>query len=340
MVSVIIPVYNAEKTLESCVRSLLAQTYTDFELLLIDDGSKDRSGQLCDELQKMCGARNVRCRVIHKENGGVSSARNCGMDCADGAFFVCVDSDDVVEPCYLEDLVRTAEAHPEFGHVICGFKCTSHVHDYVLTDREPLTVVDRRDYMRLYEKVLIQSPCLGLYRTDVVCTCGIKMREDLSLGEDILFNLTYLDAIGSVPIGVVNKANYLYRDETQDSMNRKYRPDLQRIFETIDGAVADYLRRWEITDPTSWQSYYRSVFYHGIRAMDNTFHRQNEVPLREKLASICAILRQDSFQEALEKSGVVLPDAQRRALASGNYRRVMLAERVQKWKQAVRRLLK
>ena len=133
MVSVIIPVYNAEKTLMACAQSLFEQTYPDYELILVDDGSTDQSGRLCDEVLKLCRARGVCCQVIHKQNGGVSSARNCAMEHANGEFFVCVDSDDIVEPCYLEDLVRTAEEYPEFGHVLCGFRCTSHVHDYVFS---------------------------------------------------------------------------------------------------------------------------------------------------------------------------------------------------------------
>ena len=75
-ISVIIPVYKAEKYLHRCIDSLLAQTFTDFEILLIDDGSPDRSGEICDEY----AAKDSRIRVIHKENGGVSSARQCGID--------------------------------------------------------------------------------------------------------------------------------------------------------------------------------------------------------------------------------------------------------------------
>ena len=80
MVSIIVPVYNTEKFLHRCIDSILAQTYTDFELLLIDDGSKDSSGAICDEY----AAKDARVKVFHKENGGVSSARNLGLDNARG----------------------------------------------------------------------------------------------------------------------------------------------------------------------------------------------------------------------------------------------------------------
>ena len=95
-ISVIIPVYNAESTLRRCVDSVLAQTFTDFECLLINDGSKDKSGEICDEY----AIRDSRIKVFHKENGGVSSARNVGLDNATGEWIAFVDSDDWVgEKC-------------------------------------------------------------------------------------------------------------------------------------------------------------------------------------------------------------------------------------------------
>ena len=98
LISVIIPVYNTEKYLRRCIDSVLAQTYTDFELLLIDDGSKDSSGIICDEY----AAQDARVKVFHKENGGVSSARNVGLDHAQGEWITFVDSDDEVKPNWLD----------------------------------------------------------------------------------------------------------------------------------------------------------------------------------------------------------------------------------------------
>ena len=92
-VSIIVPVYKAEKYLNRCVDSILAQTFTDFELLLIDDGSPDRSGEICDEYAK----KDSRIRVIHKENGGVSSARQRGLDESIGEYTIHADPDDWVE---------------------------------------------------------------------------------------------------------------------------------------------------------------------------------------------------------------------------------------------------
>ena len=339
MVSVIVPVYNAEKTLTACVQSVLDQTYKDRELILIDDGSTDRSGELCDELRETCRAAGLPCRVIHQKNRGVSAARNCGMEHAAGEYFVCIDSDDRIEPCYLEDLVRTAEAHPDFGHVLCGFKCTSHVHDYVLTGREALSVIDRRDYMRLFQAVLIQGPCLALYKTGIVRDAGIRMREELSRAEDIMFNLEYLDALGELPIGVVNKANYIYQNEDMDSLFRRYSPDLLEINEMVNQALYGYLKKWNVEKKASWQMYYTAVLANYISVLNNTFHARNPMTRREKIAYNNRILQKESFQDALQKGRLPISGALRKAYQSENYARVLAVERMQGFKRSVLRLL-
>ncbi len=340
MVSVIVPVYNSEKTLPECVHSILRQTYDDYELILIDDGSKDRSGQICDELQKLCSEKGMQCQVIHQDNNGVSSARNCGMDHANGEYFVFIDSDDIVEPCYLEDLVLTAGTHPELGYVLCGFRCTSHVHDYVLTDKEELSIVDRRDYMKLFGAVLIQGPCLALYTTAAVRKNNIRMREDLSLAEDILFNLAYLDALERPLIGIINKPNYIYQDEDPHSLYRKYRQDLLTINETVNQAVANYMRKWGITGDSAWRKYYITAFNNYRIVFDNTFHKKNPMSIKEKLAYNNAIMGQKSFREVLENSAFSLSPALKRAYESGDYRRVRSVERIQKAKRAISGMIK
>lgn len=105
-ISVIVPVYNVEKYLHRCIDSILAQTFTDFELLLIDDGSTDGSGAICDEY----ATKDNRVRVFHKENGGVSSARNLGLDNMRGGYLTFVDSDDWVDSTYLGELIEYSDA--------------------------------------------------------------------------------------------------------------------------------------------------------------------------------------------------------------------------------------
>ena len=116
LISIIVPVYNTEKFLHRCIDSILAQSYTDFELLLIDDGSKDSSGTICDEYAE----KDSRVRVFHKENGGVSSARNVGLDNAWGEWITFVDSDDYIEENFLKSFEGNLDADLVVGNmVIC-----------------------------------------------------------------------------------------------------------------------------------------------------------------------------------------------------------------------------
>lgn len=109
MISVVVPVYNVENYIVACLESILASTYTDFELILIDDGSTDSSGRLCDEV----AARDRRVKVIHQDNSGISASRNLGIEMSSGEYLSFVDSDDLVSPDMLERLLEALVADPE-----------------------------------------------------------------------------------------------------------------------------------------------------------------------------------------------------------------------------------
>ena len=115
-VSIIVPVYQVEKYIRQCVDSILAQTFTDFELILVDDGAKDNSGKICDEYVGI----DERVRVIHKENGGLSDARNKGMNQATGNYFMFVDSDDYIAPTMVECLYKNI-LHEYADIAVCNF---------------------------------------------------------------------------------------------------------------------------------------------------------------------------------------------------------------------------
>ena len=117
LISVIIPIYKAEKYIEKCVKSVLNQTYSNLEIILVEDGSPDRSGRICDELAK----QDSRILVIHKENGGAATARNAGLDKMRGTYVAFVDADDYMEPNYIETLYKTLSEH-QAQVSVCGFK--------------------------------------------------------------------------------------------------------------------------------------------------------------------------------------------------------------------------
>ena len=190
-VSIIVPVYNAAHTIGRCIESILNQQYTDFELFLVDDGSRDGSGIICDAYAK----RDSRIRVIHKENSGVSDTRNMALDLAQGTYLQFLDSDDWITPDATSSLVRAAEANrcdlviADFYRVI-GERVSRKgdiEEDSVLT-REEFSAHMMENPADFYYGVLWNK----LYRRDIVEAHHLRMDPDISWCEDFMFNLEYI----------------------------------------------------------------------------------------------------------------------------------------------------
>ena len=163
-VSVIIPVYNVEKYLPQCIDSILAQTFTDFELILVNDGSKDCSGNICDEYAQ----KDSRIVVIHKENGGASSARNRGLDIAKGEWISFIDSDDYVTPNYLSNLISEAQANCA-SLVIQGHIYQKKGSETSATPTIPLIPAPSSVWMRPMTRPIPPSPASRAARASASC---------------------------------------------------------------------------------------------------------------------------------------------------------------------------
>ena len=190
-VSIIVPVYQAERTLRRCVDSILHQEYSDFELLLIDDGSKDSSGSICDAY----AAADCRVRVVHRENGGVSAARNTALELAQGVYLQFLDSDDWITPDATKLLVRTAQS-TRCDLVIADFyrvvgKRVSHkcgiAEDGVLS-QEAFAAHMMENPADFYYGVLWNK----LYRRSLIEQHHLRMDTGISWCEDFIFNLEYI----------------------------------------------------------------------------------------------------------------------------------------------------
>lgn len=182
-ISVIVPVYNAEKTLRLCVDSILNQEYKDFELLLIDDGSKDASPAICDEYAAM----DDRVRVFHKENGGVSSARNVGIDNAQGGWITFIDSDDYITQGYLEGFYDNKE-----DILIKGYKTISmNGFSEGKTAEELVQIPDFSPFLNQYiTKSLLRGPVYKYYKKRLIGE--LRFLLDMRIGEDAYFVFKYL----------------------------------------------------------------------------------------------------------------------------------------------------
>jgi len=206
-ISVIVPVYKAEKYIHNCVDSILAQSVCDFELILVDDGSPDNCPAICDEYAK----RDARIRVLHKQNGGVSSARNCGLDHAAGDYVVFIDSDDSVEPDYLKDLVEAAEDSETF--VISDYQPFRDDGPEERAFPEPFTAdLDRgspEDFRRLMFGFRLFPPYCKLYRRQIIEENRIRFDTEMKSAEDFDFNMRYLAYVRQVRY--ISSVQYNYR---------------------------------------------------------------------------------------------------------------------------------
>lgn len=203
-ISVIVPVYNAEKYLRRCVDSILAQSFTDFELLLVDDGSKDGSGAICDEYAD----RDNRVRVFHKENGGVSSARNLGLDNARGEWVAFCDADDYIEFQFLDEFHNLMT----MGDLLCqGFHAIDWHHQAEEDIFEQDAVCKNKalvDYiLHTYQTSQLGYVWSKAFKNVIIKRYHIRFDEQISLREDLVFVLDYCQYIQSIS----NSSKCLYQ---------------------------------------------------------------------------------------------------------------------------------
>lgn len=204
MISIIIPVYNVEKYLPKCIDSILSQTYTDWELILIDDGSIDQSAKICDEYTY----KDKRIKVTHKKNEGVSKARNIGITLAQGEYICFVDSDDWIESTYLEDF-KVKEQQCDFYVSGALYDTYNKVYSYKkYKEKFCINQVEIRD--EFFEQDLLSNgyPWGKLYKSQIIKDNNIKFNENLTINEDHIFVFQYFSYINTFYI--TNTAGYHY----------------------------------------------------------------------------------------------------------------------------------
>lgn len=217
VISIVVPVYNAKKSLKRCLESLIHQTYKQLEIILIDDGSTDGSGEMCNEY----ASQDQRIIVIHKENEGVSAARNTGIERATGTYLQFVDSDDYLDLDACEILVKAIEEN-QSEMVICG--CVEHREKekkVIVPLNKPCQDLKQmgEEFGKIYSSNLLNIPWNKLFIKEKVRG---KFEDEISLGEDLLFNIAYMDNINKITF--LDAPLYHYMIE-KTSLSRKFRED-------------------------------------------------------------------------------------------------------------------
>ena len=210
-ISVIIPVYNTGERLRRCLDSVVAQTFEDFECIVVDDGSKDQSPQVIDEF----AAKDSRFIAIHKPNGGVSSARNEGLKVAEGEWVVFLDSDDTIKPNHVEAMLSVVEdgidiVFTGFEQIVAGNQIVKgHAYDrQTYKGKEGIA-----KFLDETEALNFMIPWDRMYRRSVIAKEGIQFDAKLSLSEDRLFCYQYL--LHTSGIATISDITYVH-DATED----------------------------------------------------------------------------------------------------------------------------
>ena len=228
-VSVIVPVYNVEKYLKRCVDSIRSQTYTNIEIILVDDGSKDSSGKICDEYAE----QDDRVKVVHKENGGLGFARNSGLEIASGDYVTFIDGDDSITADHIEKMVSSLEkvdadtclaghtkiyANSKVEHVnVCAGRVFSgeEVKNEILT-RMVGSNPDGSDYIEM-------SACMVLLSKNIIDDYNIRFHSEREfISEDLIFDFDYY--LKSKKTVVIDDVGYYYYDN-EGSLTTKYNPN-------------------------------------------------------------------------------------------------------------------
>lgn len=225
--SVIVPVYNAEGYLEKCIESLLVQTYKDIDIILVDDGSSDRSLSIAKKYQQI----DNRVRVFHKENGGVSSARNFGILNLTTRYYCFVDADDYVSPYYCENLMDS-----NADYVITGLKiiCDDLEKGLFGVDSKGITSIDYyfRNFYKLFQQQLTNSPWMRRY--DKTISKDLLFDENQKIGEDFIFNLQYVPRCRTIEIRKKYDYFYIINDNSATgTYHDTDLSDLQKLYHVI-----------------------------------------------------------------------------------------------------------
>ena len=299
--SVVIPVYNVEKYIKQCLDSVLAQSFTDFELILVDDGSTDSSGNVCDEYAKL----DSRVRVLHTENQGVVTARRTGVNLARGEYTACIDSDDWLDLDYYRCVFETVEktnADVLISSVVkCGGKrveTTNLHHGYY--DREAMEQIIFPQMMydtRKEHYHITPSLWNKVFRTKLLRSVYEKVDSMVTLGEDAVCTYPCIARASSVYI-VKNNACYNYREDHFSMVNHCDLRLLQRVYRLAENM------RYQFCDLSAvFESQIVSIIAKdGLYAARQVLVLNREVCVNERIRAVKEFFSQPIIAESFQNT--------------------------------------
>lgn len=280
-VSIIVPIYNAEKYLPACLDSILSQSYSNLEILLINDGSTDHSGEICNSVAQL----DNRITVLQQENTGVAAARNLGLRKATGIYIQFIDADDMVNPLMTEKLLRHMTCETDLA--ICGYQYDSEILIPPIKGQ-----FKRETFLQyfglLYKKIILPSPCNKMYRLQLIQKHSVHFTDNYTLGEDLLFNLDYLQQCRS--IYVLQENLYTYR-KNSESLTNTYIPNMYDNQKALHHHVKQFLQSNSYYQGEN-QLHGETIFANDLLyTATNLYHENSPFSNQERKKQLTTILR-------------------------------------------------
>lgn len=296
-ISVIIPVYKSEKYLPKCIESVLQQSFADFELILVDDGSPDTCPKICDEYAE----KDSRIKVIHKENGGVSSARNVGLEIAKGEYITFIDSDDYVDENFFEQAyIQTNNKDIQLfvsGLVMEQWKngaktqmnCFSPKNDFTYGSKQLLEA-----WGTDIPLICLCGPCCKLYKACIIREYNIKFNRSMDLGEDTWFNLDYIKHVEKTY--VIQKCFYHYRRENAESLYTRFHKNIYEVNAMVYGKIRDLLIEFDCSQESKYRNE-NTYFEALIGGIHEYYRHRDKTTKQEKLVLLKKIANDQNVKK-------------------------------------------
>lgn len=293
LISIIVPVYNVDKYLRNCVDSILGQTYRNIEIILIDDGSKDQSGKICDEYKKI----DDRVIVIHQKNSGVSSARNKGIELSKGKWITFVDSDDWIEKDFCK-VLYTKAIENQCDVALCGYNRVGESNIETININGHDNILGSKEYMinSLNPQTGFGFCHMKLFNKNIIK--NNRFDEKLLVGEDAIFNEMISKNINRAIF--IKKALYNYR-MNMNSVVKKYDENYANKYLNSMKINKEYIFKYYKDSKEIIQNYYNYVAYHVLLvAVNYCYNPDNKT--KNKRKSLKEVCNYKEFRDGIKNS--------------------------------------
>lgn len=305
LISVVVPVYNVEKKLSRCIDSILVQSYTHFELLLINDGSKDYSRVICEEY----ALKDNRVRIFHKENGGASSARNVGIEQSLGEYICFIDSDDFVSEHYLSSFLVEALKKDKYTFVIQSLKTVIGDGIELKQNQFREGLYSNNSFSELFHTNEISkngySVC-KLYNSELIKYNNIRFNLHINYCEDLLFMLDYLLYVKNVFISSRSNYYYIYSSNSLTNSYNSYETEIYTV-QTIECVFKKLVVLYNLNNKAKDNFYKNTLGALLIRSISSLYRPIYKKPRIKRIVILRELYTKDylNYFEKFTENGLI-----------------------------------